>query len=91
MTLTVGAVLVGVGAVSGAFGQRRARSSTVWVAAGLALASLTSGTCACPISEIDHLVFGHFAPAAGLAALGVMIGRWLHRRTRGSNPSSVNH
>ncbi|MEM6292960.1 MAG: hypothetical protein AAGA54_16920 [Myxococcota bacterium] len=83
MTLSVGVVLVGVGAVSGAFAQRRSRSSTVWVATGLALASLVSVSCACPISEIDHLVFGHFAPAAGLAALGVLLGRWLHARMRG--------
>ncbi len=82
MLLSVGAVFLGLGALSGAFGQRRASSSTFWVASGIALGALASITWMCPNDASDHVLGTHLAPAVGLAVVASLIGMALHKRLR---------
>ncbi len=81
--VALGTALVGVGALSGAFAQRRSASSTTWVAAGLTLAALATTSWICPVDHGGHLAWGHLLPALGFAALALALGRRLHRRQRG--------
>jgi len=76
----LGAGLVGIGALSGAFAQRCSAAASV--AAGLALAALSTTTWICPVDEIAHLTWGHVLPAAALMAAAIATGRGLHRRQR---------
>lgn len=78
----LGTGLVGVGALSGAFAQRRSASSATWVAAGLTLAALATTSWICPIDDGRHLAWGHLIPGLGFAALALALGRRLHRRQR---------
>ena len=80
--LVLGAGLVGIGALSGAFAQRRAVASSAWVATGLTLAALATTSWVCPVDEGGHLTRGHIVPGLVLAALAVVLGRWLHARQR---------
>src|SRR5688500_9196349 len=65
-----GVVFLGIGAVSGAFAQRRARSSGFWVAAGVGLTALAAITWICPNPCGAHVAWMHVAPTAGLVVLG---------------------
>jgi len=78
----LGSGLVGIGALSGAFAQRRSIGSTTWVAAGLTLAALATTGWVCPTDEGAHILWGHLLPAVGFAALALALGRWLHERQR---------
>ena len=80
--VALGTGLVGVGALSGAFAQRRATASTTWVAAGLTLAALATTSWICPVDHGGHLAWGHLLPALTFAALALALGRRLHRRAR---------
>jgi len=80
--VALGTGLVGVGALSGAFAQRRAAASTTWVAAGLTLAALATTSWICPVDHGGHLAWGHLLPALMFAALALALGRRLHRRAR---------
>ena len=77
-----GLALLAVGASSGAFAQRRARSSTFWIAAGLALAALEVVTWTCPSAETEHVVTMHFGPALLVVVIAATAGALLHRRWR---------
>jgi hypothetical protein len=77
-----GFALLVVGAWSGAFAQRRARSSTFWIAAGLALAALEVVTWTCPCAETGHVVTMHFGPALLVVVIAATAGALLHRRRR---------
>ncbi|MGH1341208.1 MAG: hypothetical protein ACRBN8_06640 [Nannocystales bacterium] len=81
--VALGTGLVGVGALSGAFAQRRAATSTMWVAAGLTLAALATTSWICPVDQGEHLVCGHLLPGLTFAALALALGRFMHRRSRG--------
>ncbi|MBV1859741.1 MAG: hypothetical protein KUG77_15115 [Nannocystaceae bacterium] len=81
--VALGTGLVGVGALSGAFAQRRAAASTTWVAAGLTLAALATTSWICPVDHGGHLAWGHILPGVTFAALALALGRRLHRRQRG--------
>lgn len=80
--LVLGAGLVGIGALSGAFAQRRSVGSSAWVATGLTLAALATTSWVCPVDEGDHLTWGHLVPGLVFAAIAVGLGRWLHERQR---------
>ena len=80
--LGLGGGLVGIGAVSGAFAQRRAVGSSAWVAGGLTLTALATTSWVCPVDEGGHLTWGHVVPGLLLAAFAVGLGRWLHARQR---------
>ena len=82
--VVLGIGLVGIGALSGAFAQRRASASTIWVAAGLTLAAVTTTGWICPVDEPGHLAWGHVVPALGFIVAAVMLGRWVHARQRRS-------
>lgn len=75
-----GLVLLAIGALSGAFEQRRARSSAFWVAAGLALAALEAVTWICPSAQTRHVVSMHLGPAILVVLLAAGAGLLLHRR-----------
>jgi hypothetical protein len=75
-----GAAFLAIGAVSGAFAQRRARSSGFWVAAGLGLTALAAITWICPNPCGAHIGLMHVAPTAGLVVLGAVLGLVLHPR-----------
>jgi hypothetical protein len=77
-----GLALLGVGAWSGAFAERRARSSTFWIAAGLALAALEVVTWTCPSHETEHVVTSHFGPTLLVVLVAAAAGSLLHRRCR---------
>lgn len=81
--VALGTGLVGVGALSGAFAQRRAATSTTWVAAGLTLAALATTSWICPVDHGGHLAWGHLIPGLAFAAVALAVGRRLHRRQRG--------
>lgn len=81
--VALGTGLVGVGALSGAFAQRRAAVSTTWVAAGLTLAALATTSWICPVDHGGHLAWGHLIPGLIFAGLALAVGRRLHRRARG--------
>ncbi len=81
--VALGTGLVGIGALSGAFAQRRAANSTAWVAAGLTLAALATTSWICPVDHGEHLAWGHLVPGLAFAALALALGRRLHRRARG--------
>jgi hypothetical protein len=78
--LGAGAVFLGIGALAGAFAQRRARMSAFWVASGIALTSLAAVTWICPNACGAHVMVMHLAPTAGLVVLGALLGLLLHRR-----------
>ena len=80
--VALGGGLVGVGALSGAFAQRRSVASTAWVAVGLTLAALATTSWICPVDAVSHVAWGHLGPAVGLSLLSLALGRWLHRRQR---------
>lgn len=82
MLLGVGLVFGVLGALSGAFAQRRAVRSTFWVAGGITLAALGSVTWICPNDAADHITSTHLMPALGLAVLVGLIGVVVHRRMR---------
>lgn len=77
-----GLILLGLGALSGAFSQRRAQSAGYWIAAGLTLAALDVVTWICPNTQTQHLLTMHFAPAFALVVVAAVLGAWLHRRSR---------
>jgi len=78
----LGAGLVGIGALSGAFAQRRSVGSSAWVATGLTLAALATTSWVCPVDEGGHLTWGHVVPGLVFATVAVVLGRWLHARQR---------
>ncbi|MCR9164857.1 MAG: hypothetical protein ACE37F_15265 [Nannocystaceae bacterium] len=78
----LGLALVGLGALSGAFAQRRAARSTGWVAAGLTLSAATTSGWICPYDAPTHLLWGHVAPALALVVVAAALGRWMHARQR---------
>lgn len=80
--MVLGAGLVGIGALSGAFAQRRSANSTTWVAAGLTLAAVATTSWICPVDEAAHLVWGHVVPGLAFVIVAVVLGRWLHARGR---------
>lgn len=77
-----GLALLVVGAWSGAFAQRRAKSSTFWIAAGLALAALEVVTWVCPTGATGHVVTMHFGPALLVVVIAATAGALLHRVNR---------
>jgi hypothetical protein len=77
-----GLLLLGIGALSGAFAQRRASSAVYWVATGIALAGLNLVTWACPNTANDHVMATHLLPAVGLVLGASVFGAWLRRRYR---------
>jgi hypothetical protein len=80
--VVLGIGLVGIGALSGAFAQRRAKGSTIWVAAGLTLAGVTTTSVVCPVDEPGHLLWGHVIPGLGFMVAAIVLGRWVHARQR---------
>ena len=84
LTIVVGtgALLLGIGFLSGAFVQRRRMTGVFWVAAGLSLAALNIVTWHCPQSGIMHVLPSHLGGAALLLAVAVIVGFLSHRRSR---------
>jgi len=80
LEIILGLVLVGVGALSGAFVQRRRPSAVYWVATGLGLAAMNTGTWFCSVNRLEHIMPSHFAAAAALVVIAGATGWWLHRR-----------
>lgn len=78
--LTLGAALFILGAFSGAFVQRRRAAAVYWVAAGLGLAALNTGTWHCPNATLEHVMPSHFTAAAVLITVTAVVGLVLHRR-----------
>jgi hypothetical protein len=77
-----GLALLGVGAWSGAFAERRARTSTFWISAGLALAALEVVTWTCPSRAATHVIPLHFGPALLVVAAAAAAGALLQARRR---------
>ena len=88
LTIVVGtgALLLGIGVLSGAFVQRRRMTSVFWVAAGLTLAALNIVTWHCPQSGIMHVLPSHLGGAGLLLAVAVVVGFFSHRRSRCDRP-----
>ncbi|MEM6994550.1 MAG: hypothetical protein AAF721_28810 [Myxococcota bacterium] len=82
VVLGTGALLLGVGFLSGAFVQRRRVTAVFWVAAGLTLAALNVVTWHCPESGLMHVLPSHVGGAAMLLGVAVVVGIVTHRRAR---------
>lgn len=75
-----GAMLVGLGVLSGAFEQRCGRAAIYWVAGGVSLTALQTLTTQCPISGVSHIATNHLGGAALLLSMAALVGYWAHRR-----------
>lgn len=80
-----GVLLLGVGAISGAFAERQNRAAIYWIAAAIGLASLDLITWICPNTHLAHLIWSHLVPTMVLILIAIGIGRWLGRDFRSSN------
>lgn len=80
IVIGTGVMLVLIGALSGAFVQRRGVGGVFWVAAGLALVGLNVVTWHCPASGLMHVLPGHLGGAALLMGLAVAVGVLSRRR-----------
>jgi hypothetical protein len=80
VVLGTGALLLGIGFLSGAFIQRRRVTAVFWVAAGLSLAALNLVTWHCPQSGLMHVLPSHLGGAVLLLAVAVAVGIVAHRR-----------
>ena len=74
ITLAMGAMLLAIGFLSGAFVQRRGFGSVFWIAAGLSLMALNVVTWQCPQSGLTHVLPGHLGAALVLLLLAVVVG-----------------
>lgn len=75
-----GLLLLGIGALAGAFAERRSHSATYWVAAGVALAALNAVTWVCPDGNADHVIRLHLGPSLIVVAIAVGVGLFMHHR-----------
>ena len=82
VVMGAGALLLGIGFLSGAFIQRRRMTSVFWVAAGLTLAALNLVTWHCPQSGLMHVLPSHLGGATLLLAVAIGVGMLAHRRER---------
>jgi len=85
LTVGVGALLLGIGLVSGAFVVRRRDSAVVWIAAGLSLAALNVITWHCPQTGLLHFATAHLAAAAGIIVVATAAGLWIRSRLPASS------
>lgn len=77
-----GAVLLGLGVVSGAFVQRTRVTGVYWVAAGLALAALNMVTWVCPATGLRHVLPGHLGGGLALLIVALVAATFAHRHGR---------
>lgn len=82
VVLGTGALLLGIGFLSGAFVQRRRMASVFWVAAGLTLAALNLVTWHCPQSGLMHVLPSHVGGASLLLLVALGVGMLAHRRDK---------
>jgi hypothetical protein len=75
-----GAMLVGLGVISGAFEQRRGSAAIYWIAGGVSLTALQTLTTQCPVSGVSHIATNHLGGAGLLLAMAAAVGYWAHRR-----------
>ena len=78
--LVFGAMLVGLGVLSGAFAQRRGKAAVYWVAGGVSLTALQTLTFQCPVTGVSHIMTNHLGAAALLLSLAAAVGYWAHRQ-----------
>jgi len=79
VVLGAGGLFLALGLLSGAFLQRRRRSSVFWVAAGLAFAALDLVTWMCPEQGLRHVLPAHIGAAAALLVIALVAGLFAHR------------
>lgn len=82
LLVALGLVFLGIGALSGAFAERRSASAPFWIAGGVALASLELATWVCPDATVRHVMPMHMLPAIGLVALVLAVAWHTRRKTR---------
>lgn len=82
VVLGAGGLLLALGLFSGAFLQRRRRSSVFWVAAGLSFAALDLVTWMCPEQGLRHVLPAHLGAATALLAIALVAGTLAHRNAR---------
>ena len=82
VVIVAGAVLLGIGFLSGAFVQRRRMTAVFWVSAGMSLASLNLVTWHCPQSGLMHVLPSHVGGAVIMLGAAVLVGVLAHRRSR---------
>lgn len=86
VVLGAGGALVALGLFSGAFLQRRRRSSVFWVAAGLAFAALDLVTWMCPEQGLTHVLPAHIGAAVALLVIALVAGAIAHRQALREEP-----
>ena len=87
--MVFGAMLLGLGVLSGAFAQRKGRAAIYWVAGGVSLTALQTLTTQCPVTGVSHIATNHLGGAALLLSLAAAVGYWAHRqRDPHTHPSS---
>ena len=82
VTMALSVMFLGIGAISGAFAQRRAASSVWWIAGGIALLSLNTVTWHCPNIDPGHLLTNHLGSAVLAVLLATAVGVVVRRRQR---------
>ena len=83
LTLALGALLLAICAVSGAFAQRRRRVAALWLAAAVALVGVDTIAWHCPVTDTGHTVTGHLGAGVVTLLIAGLVGAALHRRQRG--------
>ncbi len=81
-TFGSGLALLAIGALSGAFAQRRRPGSALWVSGGVALMALDAVAWHCPSDDVGHNLFSHLGAATLLLALAGVTGLIVHARQR---------
>lgn len=82
LTLGSGALVLAVGALSGAFAIRRRPSSALWLAGAVALIAIDTTTWHCPWTQLAHTLPSHAGAGALTLGVAALLGVWLHRRQR---------
>lgn len=79
-TFLEGALLFGLGVLSGAFLQRRGRGSALWLSGGIALMALDAVVWHCPSQDLWHNLQSHLGAALVLLVIAALAGILVHRR-----------
>lgn len=85
-------LLVGLAAVTaaaslvlaGAAARDRSRAAPTWLALAVAMTAFLTATWVCPVDAWDHVVLGHWLPAALLAAV---VAVWIRARRGRARPA----
>ena len=79
-TFLEGGLVFAVGVLSGAFLQRRARGSALWLSGGIALMALDAVVWHCPSNDLWHNLQSHLGAALVLLVIAALAGILVHRR-----------